>query len=80
MVVRLYFLPPQPTTSFWLIPVWRVLRQNQQHVGNAAVAGVGGVIYIGEVDAESMRRPQNRDNIEALDGIKQCHASGHAHD
>jgi hypothetical protein len=45
-------------------------RQNQQRrVANAAVAGVGGVIYIDEVEAESMRRPQNRDNIEALDGI-----------
>jgi hypothetical protein len=44
-------------------------RQNQQRVANAAVAGVDGIIYIDEVDAESMRRPQNRDNIEALDGI-----------
>jgi hypothetical protein len=44
-------------------------RQNQQRVANAAVAGVGGVIYIDEVDAESMRCPRNRDNIEALDGI-----------
>ena len=45
-------------------------RQNQQRrVANAAVAGVGGVIYIDEVEAESMRRPRNRDNIEALDGI-----------
>ena len=44
-------------------------RQNQQRVANAAVAGVDGIIYIDEVDAESMRRPRNRDNIEALDGI-----------
>jgi hypothetical protein len=39
-------------------------RQNQLRVANAAVAGVGGVIYINEVDAK-----RNRDNIEALDGI-----------
>ena len=32
-------------------------RQNQQRVANAAVAGVDGVIYIDEVEAESMRRP-----------------------
>ena len=44
-------------------------RQNQQRVANAAVAGVGGVIYIDEVDAESMCHPRIRDNIEALDGI-----------
>jgi hypothetical protein len=44
-------------------------RQNQQRVANAAVEGVEGVIYIDKVEAESMRRPQNRDNIEALDGI-----------
>ena len=44
-------------------------RQNQQRVANAAVAGVGGIIYIDEVDAESMRCPRNRENIEALDGI-----------
>jgi hypothetical protein len=44
-------------------------RQNQQRIANAAVAGVDGIIYIDEVDAESMRCPQNRDNIEALDGI-----------
>jgi hypothetical protein len=45
-------------------------RQNQQRrVANAAVAGVGGVIYIDEVEAKSMRRPRNRNNIEALDGI-----------
>ena len=42
---------------------------NQQRVANAAVAGVGGVVYIDEVEAETMRRPRNRDNIEALDGI-----------
>jgi hypothetical protein len=42
---------------------------NQQRVANAAVAGVGGVIYIDEVEAETMRRPRNRDNIDALDGI-----------
>jgi hypothetical protein len=45
-------------------------RQNQQRrVANAAVASVGGVIYIDEVEAESICRPRNRDNIEALDGI-----------
>ena len=44
-------------------------RKNQQHVANAAVEGVEGVIYIDKVEAESMRRPRNRDNIEALDGI-----------
>jgi hypothetical protein len=44
-------------------------RQNQQHVANAAVEGVEGVIYIDKVEAKSMRRPRNRDNIEALDGI-----------
>jgi hypothetical protein len=42
---------------------------NQQRVANAAVAGVGGVVYIDEVEAETMRRPRNRDNIDALDGI-----------
>jgi hypothetical protein len=44
-------------------------RQNQQRVANAAVAGVDGVIYIDKVEAKSMRRPRNGDNIEALDGI-----------
>ena len=44
-------------------------RQNQQHVANAVMAGVDGVIYIDEVEAESIRRPRKRDNIEALDGI-----------
>ena len=44
-------------------------RQNQQRVVNAAVAVVDGVIYIDEVEVESMCRPRNRDNIEALDGI-----------
>jgi hypothetical protein len=38
-------------------------RQRQQHVANAAVVGVGGVIYINEVEAKSMRCPQNRNNI-----------------
>jgi hypothetical protein len=46
-----------------------VSRQNQQRVANAAVAGVDGVIYINEVEAESMRRPRNRNNIKALNGI-----------
>jgi hypothetical protein len=44
-------------------------RQRQQHVANAAVAGVGGVIYINKVEANLMRCPQNHDNIEAIDGI-----------
>ena len=45
-------------------------RQNrQQRVANAAVAGVGGAIYIDEVEAKSMHHPRNRDNIEALNGI-----------
>jgi len=65
-------IPPQPTTSFWLILAANNLaasRQNQQHVANAVVAGVGCIIYIDEVEAESMRHPQNHDNIEALNGI-----------
>ena len=33
------------------------------------MAGVGGTIYINEVDADSMRHPQNRDNIEAINCI-----------
>ena len=44
-------------------------RQRQQRIANAAVAGVGGVIYIDEVDADSMCHPRNHDNIEAIDGI-----------
>jgi hypothetical protein len=44
-------------------------RQRQQHVANAVVAGVGDVIYIGKVEANLMRCPQNRDNIEAINGI-----------
>ena len=36
---------------------------------NAAVAGVSGVIYIDKVEAKTMRCPQNRDNIKALNGI-----------
>ena len=31
-------------------------RQRQQRIANAAVAGIGGVIYINEVEAESMCR------------------------
>jgi hypothetical protein len=63
-------------------------RQNQQRVANAVVAGVGGVIYIDEVDAKSMRHPRNRNNIKALDGINNamlqathmiCYAIGRAH-
>jgi len=45
-------------------------RQNRrQRIANAAVAGVGSIIYIDGVEAESMCHPQNCDNIEALDGI-----------
>jgi hypothetical protein len=44
-------------------------RQHQQHVANAAVAGVGGVIYINKVEANSMRHPRKCNNIEAIDGI-----------
>jgi hypothetical protein len=44
-------------------------RQHQQHLANAAVAGVSGVIYIDKVEAKTMRCPQNRDNIKALNGI-----------
>ena len=76
MVVRLYFLPPQPTTSILAHPGpagaannLAASRQNQQRIVNAVVAGVGGVIYIDEVDTKSIRHPQNHDNIEALDGI-----------
>jgi hypothetical protein len=44
-------------------------RQHQQHVVYAAVAGVGGVIYIDKVEANLMCCPQNRDNINAINGI-----------
>jgi hypothetical protein len=44
-------------------------RQCQQRIANAAVAGVGGVIDIDKVEANSMRHPQNHDNIKAIDGI-----------
>ena len=71
-------VPPPPTANSLLLahpgPAGAAnnlaaSRQNQQRIANAAVAGVDGIIYIDEVDAESMRCPQNRDNIEALDGI-----------
>ena len=44
-------------------------RENQRRIANAAVAGVGGTVYIDKLEAETMRRPRNRDNIDALDGI-----------
>ena len=44
-------------------------RQCQQRVANAAVAGVGNVIYINEVDADSMCCSRNGDNIKAINGV-----------
>jgi hypothetical protein len=44
-------------------------RQRQQRIANAAVVGVGGVIYIDEVEANLMCCPQNHDNIKAIYGI-----------
>jgi hypothetical protein len=38
MVVRLYLLPPQPTTSFWLIPVRRVLPTTWRLAGRTSSA------------------------------------------
>ncbi len=72
MVVRLHLLPPHQPLPAHPGPAGaasNLARMNQQHVANAAVAGVGGVVYIDEVEAETMRRPLNRDNIDALDGI-----------
>ena len=68
---------PPPPAAINLLPAHpgqagaanNLARVNQQRVANAAVAGVGGVVYIDEVEAETMRRPRNRDNIDALDGI-----------
>ena len=80
-------VPPPPTANSLLLahpgPAGAAnnlaaSRQNQQRVANAAVTGVGGVIYLNKVDAESMRRPRNRDNIEAWH--QQCYASGNTHD
>ena len=47
-------------------------RQQQRNKGtttNAEVAGVGGDVYINDVEANSMHCPQNHDNIKALGGI-----------
>ena len=77
VVVWLYFPPPAANNLLLAHPGpagaantnnLAASRQNQQRVANAVVAGVGGVIYIDEVDAESMRHPRNRNNIKALDG------------
>jgi hypothetical protein len=70
------FGPPRPAANN-LLPAHpgttgaanNLAASNQQRVANAAVGGVGGVIYIDEVEAKTMRRPRNRDNIEAIDGI-----------
>ena len=68
-------VPPPPTANNLLLAhpgpagALAASRQHQQRIANAAVAGVGGVIYIDEVEAKTMRRPQNHYNIEALDGI-----------
>ena len=68
--------PPRPAANNLLLAhpgpagaANNLAASNQQRVANAAVAGVGGVVYIDEVEAETMRRPRNRDNIEALNGI-----------
>jgi hypothetical protein len=61
--------PPLTAAHPGLAGALAASRQHQQRVANAAVAGVGGVIYIDEVEAKTMRRPRNHYNIEALDGI-----------
>ena len=56
---------PPPPAAINLLPAHpgqagaanNLARVNQQRVANAAVAGVGGVVYIDEVEAETMRRP-----------------------
>ena len=68
-------VPPPPTANNLLLAhpgpagALAASRQHQQRVANAAVAGVGGVIYIDEVEAKTMHRPRNHYNIKALDGI-----------
>jgi hypothetical protein len=45
-------------------------QQSQQHlITNAAMAGVGGIIYLDKVRADLVHHPQNRDNIKAINGI-----------
>ncbi len=65
----------------------RLQQPQQRLIADAAVAGVSGVVYIDEVGADLVRRPRNRDNIEAIDGINSAmleatcmisHASGRA--
>jgi hypothetical protein len=49
------------------------LQQPQQClIVDAAVAGVDGIVYLDEVGADLVRRPRNRDNIEAIDGINRA--------
>ena len=44
-------------------------RQRQQRVAKSTVEGVGGTIYINEVDADSMCCSRNGDNIKAINGV-----------
>jgi hypothetical protein len=41
-------------------------RQNQQHVANAVMVGVDGVIYIDEVEAESIRRTTSKHSMASI--------------
>jgi hypothetical protein len=44
-------------------------RDCNQRIAGAAMEGVGETIFIDEVDAESMRRPHNHDNVGVIDGM-----------
>ncbi len=47
----------------------REQRNQRRRIADGAAEGVGDRIYIDEVEAEALRRPRNRDNIEAIDGM-----------
>ncbi len=47
----------------------RQQQSRQRLIANAAVACVGGTVYLDEVEADLVRHPQNCDNIKAVDGI-----------
>jgi hypothetical protein len=52
-----------------LVGSGRQQQRNKRTTTNAEVAGVGGVVYINDVEANSMHCPQHHDNIKALGGI-----------
>ena len=68
--------PPPPTANNFILAhpgpagaANNLARENQQCIAHAALAGVGGIVYINEVEAKIMHHPRNHDNIDALDGI-----------